>query len=98
MLNHILGVYEENKILKILWRWYWKNVKEKMDVKVEVLSMGSQVRWRISKINSGVCHGKFKVQHIFKGQDRNAYGCTIDHSQCQEEDMSPILERKNLST
>ena len=67
-----------------------------MDSKAEVLSVRSQFRWKFSKINSGVCHGKFKVQHIFKGQDRNAYGCTTDHSQFQEVDMSPILERKKL--
>ena len=64
-----------------------------MDAKAEVLSMRSQFRWRISMIN-----GKFKVQHILKGQDGNAYGCTTDHSQCQEEDMSLVLERKKLST
>ena len=69
-----------------------------MDSKVEVLLVRSQFRWRISMINSGVCHGKFKVQHIFKGQDGNAYGCTTNHSQFQEEDMSPILERRKLST
>ena len=35
--------------------------------------MRSQVRGRISKINSEVCHGKFRAQHIFKRQDGNAY-------------------------
>ena len=34
-----------------------------MDVKVEVLSMRSQVQCRISKINIEVCHGKVWGQH-----------------------------------
>ena len=73
MWNHNWGVYEENQIMKILWIWYWRNVKTKIDVKEEVLSMISQVRWRISKINSEICHGKFRGQHIFKWHYGNAY-------------------------
>ena len=69
-----------------------------MDVKGKVLSMRSQVQWRILKLNSGVCHGKFKVQHILKRHDGNAYKVQTDHSQCHKEDISPILERKKLST
>ena len=73
MWNHNWGAYEGNQLLKMLWRWYWRNVKTKMDVKAEVLFMRSQVQGRISKINSEVCHGKFQGQHIFKRHDGNAY-------------------------
>ena len=37
-----------------------------MDVKEKVLSVRFQYSWRISKINSGVCHGKFQGQDISK--------------------------------
>ena len=67
------GTYEENKILKILWRWSWRNVNMKMDMKAEVLSQKFQDWWRISKINDGVCHGKLQGQHIFKRYDGNAF-------------------------
>ena len=73
MRNQSWGVDEENKILKILWRWSWNNVKMKVDVKVEVMSMRFQDWWRIAKINSGVCHGKLRGQHIFKRYDGNAF-------------------------
>ena len=59
MWNHSWEVYEENQIMKMLWRWSWRNVKMNMDAKAEVLSVISQVRWRISKINNEVFHGKF---------------------------------------
>ena len=69
MWNHNWGVYEENQILKMLWKWSWRNVTTYMDVKVEVLSSPM----KNSKINIEVCHGKFQVQHIFKRPDGNAY-------------------------
>ena len=38
-------------ILKILWRWSWRNVKIKMDIKAEVLSKKVQDWWRFLKID-----------------------------------------------
>ena len=61
MWNHSWGVYEENQIMKMLWTWYLKNVKQKIHVKAKVMSVRSQFWWGISKINIEVCHGKFQV-------------------------------------
>ena len=73
MWNHCWGAYEENQILKMLLKGSWRNVKTKMDVKEEVMSVRCQVRWRISQINSEFCRGKFWVRHIFKRHDGNEY-------------------------
>ena len=67
-----MGSSWRNKI-KMLWSWPWRILKTKMHAKEEVLFVWSQFQWRISKINSEVCHGKFQVQLIFKRQDGNAY-------------------------
>ena len=61
------------KILKILRRWYWRNVKKKMEIKVEVLSRKFQDWWRISKIDDRVCHGKLRGQHIFRRYDEDVF-------------------------
>ena len=73
MWNQSWGTYEENQILKILWRWSWRNVKMKMDIKEEIMSEKFQDWWRISKIDGGVCHGKLWGQHIFKRYDEDTF-------------------------
>ena len=73
MWNQSWGTYEENQILKILWRCSWRNVKMKMDIKVEVMSDKIQDWWRFSKIDGEVCHGKLRGQRIFRRYDEDAF-------------------------
>ena len=73
MRNQNQRTYEKNKILKILWRWSWRNVKIKMDIKEEVLSRKVQDLWRFSKTDCEVCHGKLRSQHTFRTYDEYAF-------------------------
>jgi hypothetical protein len=73
MWNQSQGTYEENQILKILWRWSWRNVKIKIDIKAKVLSKKFQHWWKISKIDDRVCHGKLRGQHIFRRYDEDEF-------------------------
>ena len=79
------------KILKILWRWSWRNVKIKMDIKAEVLSKKVQDWWTFSKTDGEVCHGKLRIQHTFRRYDEDVFKTKISIQRIQDDVLERVL-------